>query len=355
MKELCIVHVGMPKTGSTSLQNALFSGIRDPRVKYANISDVPEQNHSGIVYSLFSENPENHHYNICYGRNKDQINEFNARNKASLIEGFCDGSSSIEIISGEDIYHLTEIGVTNLYDFLKPYFHRIIIAGYVRSPKSFLESAFQQLVKHHHFANFDFSSIYHPYRNFYRFDRVFGKENVYLRLFAPYCFPNNDITLDFCQWFGIDFDEKKTVRENDSITQEVVAMLFAYNKYGNKMDTGIQEQLLQHMLIEMIGSVGETPFHFSHTLIDSVLQHNKDDIDWIEQRMNISLQELSVTNDTAISSEQELLEYSIKTIDVLKQLIEVKFLPSEPLNETPLTVAKLVEALKIKIKIDMGF
>ena len=69
-KDNCIVHIGMPKTGSSTLQEVLFKRIVDPNVSYANL---PVANHSAIIYSLFAENPEKHHANIARNFNSSQI------------------------------------------------------------------------------------------------------------------------------------------------------------------------------------------------------------------------------------------------------------------------------------------
>jgi hypothetical protein len=60
-KDLCIVHIGMPKTGSTALQSSLFSHIADERVAYAAL---PIANHSEIMYSMFSSSPEKYRLHL---------------------------------------------------------------------------------------------------------------------------------------------------------------------------------------------------------------------------------------------------------------------------------------------------
>jgi hypothetical protein len=54
-----------------------------------------------------------------------------------LIDGFKNHTKSIEIISGEDIYHLgqDENALRRMKLFLEEYFKQIIIVGYVRPPK----------------------------------------------------------------------------------------------------------------------------------------------------------------------------------------------------------------------------
>ncbi|MGD9969664.1 MAG: hypothetical protein AB7S65_04355 [Sulfuricurvum sp.] len=346
-KELCIVHIGMPKTGSTSLQESFYKGISDERVSYANL---PEASHSGIIYTMFSDRPETYYYVKAHAFNKEQIEAYNLQNRELMIQGFRDLSTSIEIISGEDIYHLKESELEKMFNFLKEYFKKIIIVGYIRSPKSFMESAFQQLVKYHDLNKFDFSIIYHPYRNLARFDTVFGQENVFLWKFDPSVFPNNDITLDFCERLGIKIESKAAIRANETISQEAISILFTYNKYGRKASFGVQDHKLNHLLVEKIRHIGTTRFHFSSHLIETVLANNKTDIEWIENRMNISLRDTNTPNNTEINGEEELCQFAVKSIEELKKMIYIKdMLEQIDIDRSPEYIARLIEILKFQI------
>ena len=50
----CIIHIGMHKTGSTSIQRSL-QGYRDDRFQYARLGKTA--NHSLAMYSLFAADP----------------------------------------------------------------------------------------------------------------------------------------------------------------------------------------------------------------------------------------------------------------------------------------------------------
>lgn len=350
-RDLCIVHIGMPKTGSSSIQESFFSGISDKKISYANLH---EANHSIALYGMFTENPETYHIFSKKGWKTKEISAFNTKNKELLIDGFLNHVSPIEIISGEDIYHLSEDAVLKMKLFLTNYFQKIIIIAYVRPPKSFMESAFQQLVKHNDLGTFNFNCIYHPYKNLEKFDNIFGKENVRLWKFDPTQFPNGDIFFDFCQKIGINFDKSKSNKANESISQEAVSMLFTYHYFGNKTDFGYSEYLLEHALINLFRSVGDTKFRFSQSLIESVLSKYHDDYSWIKSRMDDSLHEKYESTDSTIGSEEELLNFSIKMITYLEQLIGKEYLPTELFGNTPRDVAKLVDILKIKLANKLG-
>lgn len=346
MKDLCIIHAGMPKTGSTSLQTTLSKGISDTRVSYANL---PESNHSGVIYSLFTENPESYHAHIWHNRNSEQIKEYNSLNLERLIKGFCDTSSRIEIISGEDIYHLSELALRGFYNLLITYFKRVIIVAYIRPPKSHMESSFQQLVKYHGISSFDFRQIYHPAGNFRRFDNVFGRDNVYLWKFDPSRFPNGDITLDFCQRLAIDIDATNIVRENESISLEAISVLFAFNVFlGGNVKPCPKEHIIISRVLGELSVFGKTRFLYSDEYMKEVYEKNIDDLEWIEGRLNESIRELNSSNDFGIGSVDELLQFSVKMIPFLREIIGKDFLPRSAVSETPQYVAELVAALKCK-------
>jgi hypothetical protein len=353
-KDLCIVHIGMPKTGSTALQNSLFSHIADERVAYAAL---PIANHSGIIYSMFSSSPEKHNLHLNSKHSEEDIEVYNANNKALLVEGFRNHSTSIEIISGEDIYHLgqDENALHRMKAFLEENFKQIIIVGYVRPPKSFMESAFQQLVKYHHLSHFDFPLFYPHYTiKLENFDRVFGRENVHLWKFDPKSFPHGDITLDFCGRLEIKTDVQHALRANDSISQEAIALLFAHHKYGHNYDFGIQNTPLSYRLVESVATIGKGKFKFSKIFTDSILETYKADLVWMEERMDVSLEEFSSELESDIGSEEDLLNFSDETIEALKNLIGEEDLPQEILGTSPQEVAKLVDALKLKLAKELG-
>lgn len=349
-KELCVLHIGMPKTGSTSIQKELYNHIEDERAVYANLEDP---NHGIALISMFMKEPLKHHYFRKRGWTQKDIDAFNLKNKALLVKGFKDLSTSVEIISGEDIFHFPKPVLMQLKKFLDQYFENILVVGYVRPPKSFMESAFQQLVKFNNLGSFDFSIIYHSYRKFAKFDDIFGKENVKLVKFDPKVFPENDILLDFYEQITLKGCKSRLKKANETLSQEVVSVLFTYHYFGSKVDFGSNEVPIEHKLITLLGPIGETKFHFSSALIDKVLKENAVDLNWIEKRMGITLKEPPKSG--GIDSEADLLWYAMKSIPTLKELLgEEDAVPEENFQSIPADIVLLIDALKTKLVREMG-
>lgn len=54
----CILHVGMPKTGTSSIQESLHYGLTDPAFHYCSLGGV---NVTRSIFTLFAQAPEKHH------------------------------------------------------------------------------------------------------------------------------------------------------------------------------------------------------------------------------------------------------------------------------------------------------
>ncbi|MFD3302224.1 hypothetical protein [Aquipseudomonas alcaligenes] len=345
-KQLCIVHIGMPKTGSTTLQNTFFKGISDPRVCYGSL---PHPNQSGWLYSLFATNTQGYHFLEGFEINTpEKLEAFRVKTKSSLIEGFLNKKSSIEILSGEDLFHLDKDGIGRLKSFLDTYFEKTIIVAYVRPLKSFMESAFQQRVKYHGDSSFDFKRIYHPFKNLKRYDEVFGVDNVKLLKFQPYNFPDGDIVLDFCE--NLHIEPMRAIQKiaNESISKEAISILFAYNFHKEvKTDFGRLQVKVNYELVDALRSIGCERFRFSSAVVNEVINNFREDYDWMLNRLegfDVSPERC----DGGFNSELELMEYSTNFIGNLLGLVDSRDVDFEYVRH-PQTVAKLVDLLALKL------
>lgn len=348
-KKLCILHVGMPKTGSSMLQEAFSGYIEDPDILYPNLLAF---NHGSVLWGMFMDNPENYHYFISKGWGKDQIDKFSLQNEDILINCFENATGETVILSGEDIFHFDIVAIKKLKVFLSSYFDRIIVVGYVRPVKSFLESAFQQLVKFHEQSDLGFDRIYHHYKCFENFDTVFGKENVLLIKYTNDNLINNDIVVDFCSRLDIkhSFATKKIA--NESVTSAVVSIMFCYHNYISKsIDFKTLPYEIKDQVIQSLAPIGKDKFKFSDDYIKTIVKAHSDDYQWIKDRLAEDLNEESV-DKTGFSTSTDIIEHALCHFEDLKSLAcSLGITTIDDLEKNSENIGRIVDKIvQVKIK-----
>lgn len=332
-KPNCILHIGMHKTGSSSIQESLGIQLSNPKFEYLKL--CRGNNHSRVIYTLFSETPDTYPMNIREKLTKEQIldiNKANIKNLALLLEKT---QSNSVIISAEDLLFLTENELYKLKNFLDPYCRSIQVIGYVRLPIAYMQSVLQEIIKDGQ-MRFELDLLYpHPsYREkFEKFDRVFGENNVKLLKYEISNFLNRDVVLDFCSQIDISIRPESVKRVNDSLSLEATSLLYAYRIFGYGFGTVYEN----NALIEKISAIGNKKISLSSKAVQPILKKNIADIHWMETRLGCSLNEELNDSKDSISSVDDLIVLSTEYAEELKQLL------FEQIQQQPATPQKIAD------------
>ena len=308
----------MPKTGSSSIQEELFKKTSLGQYKY---TDLGLLNHGGVIRSIFSNDLHAWHGHKFNNRSDTEIIEFNCYYRDLLALEFSSGGD--KIISGEDIFHMDSEALRKLKEFCDNYFTTIKIVGYVRSPLSFMESAFIQLVKNHNQKNIDFSILWPQYfTKLSSFDAVFGNENVILKHFTQSDLYHGDVVKDFFNLLGLQVPSSPK-KSNESLSLEALACLFVYRKYGGLVDSSTSSHVFSPALVERLSNFGSTKFGFSKSLVDKVFTENRKDIEWINSRLGKNIDDSAVEKEYAISNEQDFVDIALMSLSNLARFNEL--------------------------------
>lgn len=331
MKYTLILHVGMHKTGTSSIQQTLakFYGQPTKEIVYFNFDGII--NHSCIVYPIFLENPYSYRdYELMNLSSMERHSSIQYLQK-TFFTTIKNQRRPISIISGEDISFLSEKELKNLKNFLQKFFHEIKVVAYVREPYSFLSSCFQEIVRGLGYKQFKFYPEWIDYKNrFEKFYNVFGEENVFLFRFDL----QKDMVLHFCQTFNIPIKPQQTLRIYEGCTKEAIQILYLYNKSlpdykQNNIILGwipskdsIKKRLAIRSIVEKIGKV---KFRIHKHVLDPIINKKTNEIKWIEEKLKeplIKEEELKpFLSEECVKSEVDLLNISKETIKELRDKI----------------------------------
>jgi len=218
-----ILHIGMHKTGTTSLQQTLGDS-RDILLKH-NIyyPSIKPFNHSANFPPIVMKNPLK--FEIFRQRGIYEMD--NARKECNRLMRLWTGEfKSFKhgnfIISGEELSKMEEGDVLNAKKLLEKYFDDILIIIYIREPSSFIPSVISEFVKHggRKIISENYTKKFPFYKaRIQQYINVFGQDKIIVRPFDKKHMKNNDLFDDFFHSLDIDFNTKllKRVTANESL------------------------------------------------------------------------------------------------------------------------------------------
>lgn len=205
MFDTCYLHIGLGKTGTTSIQAAMYSNsarLEAQSILYPTISS----NHYFLA-SYFVDRPENLIFHRDSRRTLPEIAEFN-RDHMTRFREACRGSAcKTVVLSSEFLAGLSLSGIVKLKDFLESIALHIKVVVYLRHPVSYIESFVQQHIKtgHARFSSIGTRNAPNLSGFVSAWASVFGRNSLILRNFAP---NGNkiDVLVDFISLIQADVD-----------------------------------------------------------------------------------------------------------------------------------------------------
>ena len=350
----CVLHFGMHKTGSSSIQHSL-SGASDLGPDHCFINfGTRTGNLSRELVTTFADEPGLAEVNRKRGIATEELLKQRPGVRARLREEVAAAGERTAIISAEVVSKFTEREFARLARALERAAGSVSAVGYVRPPAERMASSFQQRLKGGH-DRFDPAEFYPGYRLVEAFDKVVGRERVSLWKFDPARFPDGDVVRDFCGRFGIAIAADEVVRVNEGLSRPAMSILFAYRLYGPGHGVGSRAVRENWALIEALQEVSGPKFVFDESVVTPVLEDNREDLAWIEERLGEELRSKSFGTE-GVGSQDELLEIEASALSALIDAVQRHFaveLPRSVINRVdtdPRAVAETVQACRDAIR-----
>lgn len=238
-----ILHIGTPKTGSTSIQESLGNS-RDALLQH-NIHYPSNRpfNHIFSFIPIFLDDPDTSFvFTIQLKSDEDKDTKIQGYRETWIKEiESCEKDNFI--ISAEDFTfsYFTEDSVKRLKSFVEQYFEEVTIIAYVRHYDQLISSQIQQEVMIGYipasigelvqeFLNCPPTISYQE--SLRKWINVFGSENLIVRPFDPLAFQNGNLLADFFHTLGLPADDISIpeIMSNVSLGKHAVVFLQKYNQ-----------------------------------------------------------------------------------------------------------------------------
>jgi hypothetical protein len=322
MNEL-ILHIGMHKTGSTSIQSCLDK-FDNGTTRYAQLCDV---NHSIPLYTLFSENRYSYAVHTSLGLTDAEIDQLTQQIRQNLDCELALKRQTL-IISGEDISLIEPEGIKAMAEYLKTRVQRIRVLAYIRDPVGFASSALQQYIQ----GGLRIPLIPAPeyIDRFRKFVDSFGRDSVEFVKFDRLVLHGGSVVADFCHRAGIDNQASTDEHSNSSISFACMQLIYLFNNYGlpfsgNAVLARTRLVFMYRLSLALQDTGFKMPLEWVSRSVDM------DDISWMENVSGLQLMDVDefaseVTDnaeDPLQSLQQMLTTVDEATIEKLKQQIEL--------------------------------
>lgn len=329
-----IIHIGMHKTGSSSIQASLYD-MRHTLTGFHYL-DMGVDNPTGKLFDAFLYADMRLQQLLSRGVTFT-VSEILERKKKELEQfkkQVGDAQGKDLIISAEGLCHLSLDQLTDMKDILDPFYDEFKVVTYVRPPMAFMSSLFQQHLKGN-FQQLNLSRIWPNYRErFEKFETLFGDSSVEYWMFNPAHLLGRCVVTDFCTRLCIPFDKERVIRQNEGLSLNAAVLLYIYRLYGPGFGTSRGVLGENNRLVEKLATLKGPKLQFSEALLADLLREKREDISWMEERMGpgalleqglegqgISLEkDLEKVPEDALSWLAEELGYGVSEIGTREQV-----------------------------------
>lgn len=311
-----ILHVGMPKTGSSSIHRTLLHVPPELGVRYLHDHGV---NLSRVLATICMDAPEEFPANRRRARSRAELLQEKKKLQHAIAEGLADPQASTVIMSAEMLTGLEASAIKALAEWLKPLAPELQVVSYVRDPFSFVDSMFQTAVRNGK-GKFNLASHYPEYaKRFRKLEQAFGRTSIRYFAYEPATFVQGDVVRDFAARLGIDASEWQTRRTNVSMSKDAVCLLYMYRKLGPAEPRGNDAVQATARFMRLLETLQGDKARLARDVVQPVIDDKAKDIAWMEKRLGAPFSAMpNKTDDRAIRSEDDLLTLTDNAFDWLK-------------------------------------
>lgn len=286
-----VLHVGMHKTGSSSIQKSLRNVELEIREKGVFYPDVPPNSaNPGIgLYSAYSEN-QGYYQILKWGYDTpEKLSKLKHEVFETIESAVKHPDCTTVILSGEDLCMLLPDRVAQLAEHMRSLSEDVSVIVYVRDPIGYATSAAQELVRGGELLSRVY--LYPPTPKYS--DRIgpyldaFGRDVVDIRVFPPRG-AGVGVVADFTAAAGLSEEVRgmiPEVRTNTSMSEFATHIMSAANRKFPPLKDGKVNNDRALNLEHWIDRIAGGKFRLPDFSAERVIAQARADVDWLSEQL----------------------------------------------------------------------
>ena len=278
-----VLHIGMHKTGTTSIQQSL-SGFDDGHTAYADLRHLrgPQINHGYGLTAMFREDPRPFGIHRRMGRSAAALASIRKAWLRRLDAALAMTREQL-ILSGEAIATLKEPELQALRDYLLDRAERVQVIAYVREPVGYISSMYQQHIKMGQRRMLTMLPAPRYRQKLEKFQHLFGAENVTFRPFDRDRMVGGSTLTDFADQIGIAAPADNVVA-NESYSLDAIRLLWRMLQgHGDLVDATGHSRPYALLVAHLGAHVGGPKFKLPTALVARRIDWR--DVEWMQSQM----------------------------------------------------------------------
>ncbi len=279
----CVLHIGLEKTGTTSIQHCLAKNrkqLKSQGILYpASLGDLGH-----IELTAYAADEEK----ICDIRtglgikSPKEVLRFRQNVYAQLEREISGGSYGLLLLSNENLSSRLhqESELRRLEQFIRAFCDNITVYVYLRRQSDLYNSAISTAIKSNSstvtnvmtlpdFESDVFQNRYNYLKLLQRWEKIFGRENIVVRRYGENVLYNNNVVEDFLTVLKLDLVCETRIYANKSMYKEKLLFLYNLNKYFPRIKQRKINPFHKHIL-DAIDCIKEDAPAFEVSMSDSI-------------------------------------------------------------------------------------
>ena len=313
-----ILHIGTGKTGTTSIQTALYDNhekLQSLKISYP-IGD--SKDHNILEASVLEFGKLHRVYRSMYSENHEKPKNI----AMDLIQKIKSSNSDYLVLSGEYFFALGSSEAEVLLDLLEVSPSDVKVICYVRNPSSYWLSGVQQYLKGSWNLDGLISSRYRFKNGLINWGNVVGYDNVIVRQFSKSKLIGNDIVTDFCNVLSEITNCKVTLpspglRNTSVYSEQCILMQELRQELLSVPDNTFNSETrkLNRQIHLCSENLELTKMVFKPEVIQYIECLHSEDMDWLKETFDLDIGlNINMNNETINSGEEIVLSNKVKNM-----------------------------------------